>query len=50
MEIKFTKQYCCTYLYSVSSCCSMILGPFRALLSEINQNDEDEDERDEDED
>ena len=35
-EIKFTKQYCYTYLHSVSSCCSMCIpGSFRALLSEL---------------
>ena len=34
--IKFIKQYCCTYLYSASSCCSMCIpGSFRALLSEF---------------
>ena len=34
--IKFTKQYCCTYLYSASSCCSTCIpGSFRALLSEF---------------
>ena len=34
LEIKLTKQYCFTYLYSVFSCCSMWNPePFRVLLS-----------------